>query len=402
MLNESDRAIDTLPEATPLVSAPAGGFAANALRARLREAVSEVFAIDSENILPEDPRVSAIYTGRLLADSETTYAQLDARFAPLDHVATFSIVNNQQVVTALKGRIVVTPRQWWPNALLFALTVFSLFYIGSGFAGADPSLPPLAFLLSGWPYALGVILILGTHELAHYFAARYHKVAVTLPYFIPLPIPGTFGTLGAFIQLREPMRNRKVLLDVGAAGPLAGLIVAIPVLLIGLKTSPVLTSPLTDLLMFKVHAIDYGLEGNSILYALSKILVFGRFLPSGMHDVFINALAQAGWTGLLVTGLNLIPLGQLDGGHALFSLIGERARLLYIPFLMGLAILATFYQTWLLWIVLLLLLGRVYATPLDMITKLDMRRRIIAITALVAFVLVFMPIPGQEVAMHLW
>ncbi len=279
--------------------------------------------------------------------------------------------------------------------MLFVLTIFSLLYVG---ATSEIGLfSRLDQILIGWPYALGVLLILGTHELGHYFAARYHKVAVTLPFFIPLPLPGTLGTLGAFIQLREPMRNRKVLLDIGAAGPLAGLIVAIPVLLIGLKTSPVLLSPVIDLFTLKSQTVIYVLEGNSILYALAKIIVFGRFLPSGMHDVFINQLASAGWTGLLVTGLNLIPVGQLDGGHALYSLIGEQARRLYYPFIVVLALLATVYTGWLIWIVLLFAFGRVYATPLDMITPLNPRRRLIAVIALIVFVLVAMPIPFQEI-----
>lgn len=392
MLNESDRVLEPLAGIAP--PSPASD-----LLSALRSAVSDVFLIETEDN-PSNGQITAIYHGRLLMDSEAAYAQLDARFAGLNHIPTFLVENGRQVVRALKGRIVVKPRPWWPNLLLFALTVFSLLYVGAtSELGID--IRPQQILL-GWPYALGVILILGTHELGHYFAARRHQVAVTLPYFIPLPIPATLGTLGAFIQLREPMRNRKVLLDVGAAGPLAGLIVAIPVLLIGLKTSPVLSSPILDLFMLKTQAAGYTLEGNSILYALAKILVFGRFLPNGMSDVFINQLASAGWTGLLVTGLNLIPLGQLDGGHALYSLVGERARALYFPFLVILAVMATFYTGWFIWIVLLLLLGRVYATPLDMITTLDPRRRAVAVIALIVFVLVFMPIPFQQYVIFRW
>jgi membrane-associated protease RseP (regulator of RpoE activity) len=205
------------------------------------------------------------------------------------------------------------------------------------------------------------------------------------------------GTMGAFIQLREPMRNRRVLLDIGAAGPIAGLIVAIPVLLIGLKTSPILPSPVVDLLMFKTQTAHYSMEGNSLLYIAAKFIVFGRFLPDGMSDVFINQLAWAGWTGLLVTALNLIPVGQLDGGHALYSLLGERARLLYLPSMVLLGAMSVLDTNWLIWLVLLLLLGRIYATPLDMITTLDRRRQIFAIITLIVFFLVFVPFPLQEI-----
>jgi len=148
-----------------------------------------------------------------------------------------------------------------------------------------------------------------------------------------------------------------------------------------------------DLFTLKSQTVAYVLEGNSILYALAKIVTFGHFVPDGMRDVFINQLAQAGWTGLLVTALNLIPIGQLDGGHALYSLIGERARVLFYPALIILALLATIYTGWIIWLILLFALGRLYATPLDMITPLNPGRRAIAVTTLIVFVLVFMPVP---------
>jgi membrane-associated protease RseP (regulator of RpoE activity) len=179
------------------------------------------------------------------------------------------------------------------------------------------------------------------------------------------------------------MRNRKVLLDVGAAGPLTGLVFALPILLIGLATS-------------QVGPVSPGgvVEGNSVLYALSKILIFGQFFPSGGYDVFVNQLAWAGWTGLLVTGLNLMPVGQLDGGHLLYSLIGERARRLYYPFMGALILLVlTGSDAWLFWLVLLFLFGRVYAAPLDMITPLDRRRKWIAVFGLIVFLLTFVPVP---------
>jgi membrane-associated protease RseP (regulator of RpoE activity) len=272
--------------------------------------------------------------------------------------------------------------------VLLVLTIFSLLYTGSRSEGS-------LNLLDGLPYALGLILILGAHELGHYFAARRHKVAVTLPYFIPLPGLSLFGTMGAFIQLREPMRNRRVLFDVGAAGPLIGLLVAVPVLLIGLSTSPLNPSPYIDVFMLKQPFAAWGQEGNSLFYMAAKFLVFGRFLPDGINDVTINQLAFAGWVGLLVTSLNLVPLGQLDGGHVIYSLIGEKARALYLPLLFGLGVLAVLFGEWLFWVILLLFFGRIYATPLDMITTLDQRRRVLAIATLVIFVLVFMPLPFQ-------
>jgi membrane-associated protease RseP (regulator of RpoE activity) len=219
---------------------------------------------------------------------------------------------------------------------------------------------------------------------------------VTLPYFIPLPFISLIGTMGAFIQLRQPMRNRKVLLDVGAAGPLTGLVFAIPILIIGLsmaELTPVLTCARTA-----AEAV-YTYEGDSFLYALAKTLIFGRFVPDGAQDVLLSSsqLAWAGWTGLLVTALNLIPIGQLDGGHVLYALIGERARRLYYPLIIAMFGLTLVSQNWLIWALLLLFLGRVYATPLDTITPLDSRRRWVAVLALLVAVVIFVPAPLASV-----
>jgi membrane-associated protease RseP (regulator of RpoE activity) len=179
------------------------------------------------------------------------------------------------------------------------------------------------------------------------------------------------------------VKNRRALMDIGAAGPWAGMLFAVPILLYGLATSEV-----------GVPGGGY-LEGNSILYALAKIVVFGRFLPSGGQDVLLNSVAWAGWVGTLVTGLNLIPLGQLDGGHVTYVLLGKQAKQLFWPFIIGLALLSFFTgsTTWLFWIVLLFFLGRGYAEPLDDVTELDGKRRVWAVLTLILFILVFIPVP---------
>jgi membrane-associated protease RseP (regulator of RpoE activity) len=195
--------------------------------------------------------------------------------------------------------------------------------------------------------------------------------------------------MGAFIRLKAPVKNRRALLDVGAAGPLAGLCFALPILLYGLATSPVGPLP-TD---------GYIAEGNSLLYLLAKLAIFGRILPSGGIDVSLNQVAWAGWVGLLVTGLNLIPVGQLDGGHVAYVLLGKKARQLFWPIIIGLGALVLLTGTvmWALWIVLLYYFGRFYAEPLDDVTPLDSRRRLVAIFTLFLFVLVFIPIPIRVV-----
>ena len=387
------------------------------LENELRERVSSVLAIENEVFLPADhdstldqPTIAtmgsqlvATFEGTLLLESETAYDTLDALLAPIRHLALFRETKSQpansptrHTIHIITGRIApAKPRPWWPNLLLFIITVLSVLYVGATLAigeigEVNPQLGEqllnniIGELWRGLPYALGLILILGSHELGHYFAARHHKLAVTLPYFIPLPIISLFGTLGAFIQLRQPMKNRKMLLDIGAAGPLTGLIFAVPILFIGLAQAR----------LVPISGFGYY-EGDSLLYAGAKILTFGRFVPDGFVDVSITSsqLAWAGWTGLLVTALNLIPIGQLDGGHVLYSLIGERARKLYFP-LLGIMIALVFVtDVWFIWVLLLLFFGRVYATPLDMITPLDNRRRIIAILAMIVFILVFVPAP---------
>ena len=354
------------------------------IHAQLEQAASSVMDIQQVEHNPAPP-ISVSFTGRLLADSETAFAHVDEQFAALDyHVLLTTNDEGQHVLMALKGRVTPKPRPRWPNAVLLVLTLLSLLFVGALHEAGMREETDLD-VWRGWPYAVSMILILGTHELGHYFAARYHRVSVTLPYFIPAPIG--FGTLGAFIQLREPMRNRKVLFDVGVAGPLAGLVVALPILFIGLATSNIEPLPTEA----------YMLEGDSLLYAVAKYAIFGEWLPSGQEDVFINQLAKAGWTGLFITGLNLIPLGQLDGGHVLFTLLGKRAYRLYYPILGLFLLLSLFNSAWILWTLLLMFLGRAYAVPLDNITQLGRRRRWLGYAAMVIFLLVFVPNPLQTV-----
>jgi len=399
---------------------------AELLQNELRQQVATVMDIQQESFVEPSPteefqpvetglglksHLVATFEGRLLGESEAAYEQLDQQLVPLNHMPVFrptpipkgeSVAESPHTIHIITGRVNPRPTSWWPNLLLFIATLFSVLLVGTYLAIstigdtnavlADQLGNRVFFeLWRGLPYALSLLLILGAHEMGHYFAARHHKLAVTLPYFIPMPIPSLtlIGTLGAFIQLRQPMRNRKTLFDVGAAGPLAGLVFAIPILLIGLSHATVSISQ---------PGVPYIYEGDSLMYAMAKTVVFGQFLPSGGYDVMITSsqLAWAGWTGLLVTALNLIPIGQLDGGHVLYSLLGEKARRLYYPLLIGMGLLALLSNMWLLWVVLLLFFGRIYATPLDMITPLDQRRRILAIVTLVIFVLVFVPAPLTE------
>lgn len=296
---------------------------------------------------------------------------------------------------------IVTP------ALLFVATCVSVLWTGALMTNeyhAPATLPELA---SGWVYALPLMSILLCHELGHYVAARIHGVPASLPYFLPLPVLSPFGTLGAVIGMPERIRSRNALLDIGAAGPLAGMAVALPVLVYGLALSPVQAQP----------SGPYWQEGQSLLYWLLKYLVKGS-IPSG-HDVIVHPTALAGWVGLFVTMINLIPWGQLDGGHIAFALLGPLqnrvARLVrWGVFGVFLYNLVTFVGpvlmqqsplplagainnslTWLVWFGLLSLLGRVMGPdhpPVEAGALTPARRRV-AVACLALFVLLFMPTP---------
>ena len=353
----------------------------------LRDDIADLFQV-ADTTLDQPEQGFVRFRGRFLRDPADCFDDLRERF---ERYGFTPKINEQDGLTA----IVAMPYVFQPKAsnrvinyiLLFA-TILSTLFVGASYAAN--SVDEMFMLWRGWPFSLSIMLILGAHEMGHYFAARYHNVPVTLPYFIPMPAPGSFGTFGAFIQLKAPVKNKRALLDVGAAGPWAGILFAVPILFIGLATSEVLPLP---------TAVAYQLEGNSILYAAMKYIVFGRFLPAGGVDVHLNQVAWAGWVGLLVTSLNLIPVGQLDGGHVAFVLLGERAKLLFWPVIisLGTLVILTGTLTWVLWIGLLFFLGRRYAVPLDEVTQLDPRRRVFAILTLLLFFLVFIPIPLQIV-----
>jgi len=272
------------------------------------------------------------------------------------------------------------------------------------------------WLTRGPVFAATLMSILVTHELGHYIAARRHRVDVSVPYFIPLPFVG-LGTLGAVIRMRAPIERRDALVDVGASGPLAGLAVALPLLVIGLCASPVAALP---------EGWTGLSEGNSLLYLGLKFLTKGRLLPDGPVDVQLSDMAFAAWTGLLLTFINLIPIGQLDGGHVAAALLGERQERL-APWLhralgaIGLGVVVVlFFEAraagrtplgslgygaigavpWLVWILLIAFMRRAaggrYHPPVGP-EPLSASRRALCILVGVVFVLLFTPVPMSEV-----
>jgi membrane-associated protease RseP (regulator of RpoE activity) len=380
--------------------------------------VSRYMKID--NITAGDTKQNYLmrYRGRLIGEPAETYDQVAARLRPYGITPLFRKDKEQHAILLVQGIINPKPSNPWTNLVLFILTVFSVIFAGTLFTYTGP-LPDdilgmvrtiLENLRIGLPFAISLLAILLAHEFGHFLAGRYHKAHVTLPYFIPFPL-SPFGTMGAFIQLKEPPKNKRVLLDIGLAGPIAGLVVAIPILLFGLSLSHVAPIQIAPGQAFQI-------EGNSLFYLLSKFLIFRQWLPTpssfdglppllywvryfftgqplpiGGLDVMIHPIAWAGWAGLLVTALNLIPAGQLDGGHLLYTLLGKRAQVLWPIVLGALVLLGIAWHGWWLWALLILIMGRLYAEPLDQITQLDRSRAVMAVLGLVIFILVFTPVP---------
>ena len=289
---------------------------------------------------------------------------------------------------------------------LFLATCGSTLWVGAQMEGA--TMESVVDLWRGWPFALPLMSILLAHEMGHYVAGRIHGVDVSLPYFIPMPMT-LLGTMGAVIRIRGRIRSRNALLDVGAAGPLAGMAIALPVVIYGLATSPVEALP---------DGADaaYVIEGRSVLY-LALLHGLHGSIPAG-HDIMLTSTALAGWAGLLVTMINLLPFGQLDGGHVAYSLLGRRQDgisrwvLRSLPFLAVGVSLAYLFPSWLagapkpilasnalagtqwlMWGVVLYLMTRVAGSdhPPTEDDQLSRRRRWIAIATLALFAVLFMP-----------
>jgi membrane-associated protease RseP (regulator of RpoE activity) len=292
----------------------------------------------------------------------------------------------------------------WLHFLLFGLTLISMQVTSMNFYGGAPP----GHTLAGYAayQALSLLGILLVHELGHYIAARLHRVPASPPYFLPLPLLGFFGTLGAVITMDDRIRSRKALLDIGAAGPIAGMVVALPVLAWGLKLSEV--APLGE---------HYMQEGQSILYWLMKRLVLGP-IPEG-HDVQLHPMAFAGWGGMMLTMINLLPWGQLDGGHIAFALFGEQQNrfarwvrrgmlaafayniyVFVVPVLLGrssqgwdAAIMSS--TSWLVWYGVTGIMSRVSGPehPPFEPEPLGRGRQLVAVGCLLLFVLLFLPTP---------
>jgi membrane-associated protease RseP (regulator of RpoE activity) len=282
------------------------------------------------------------------------------------------------------------PQRIWLHLLLLGLTFATTTVVG-GFAFADlPEGLQIASLLqllvhpalirAGLSFSIPLLAILLTHEMGHYLACRRHRLDATLPYFIPAPVG--IGTFGAFIRIRSAIRSKRELLDVGAAGPLAGFLICVPVLFLGIALSrPVAELPATGYVVF----------GEPIAFHLVTRLLYPGLPENG--DIFLHPTGFAAWFGLFATALNLLPFGQLDGGHISYALFGRLQRRYSWPLLLVLIALGFKWTGWFVWVAVALVMGVRHPWVPDEAQPLDRRRRLVAWACIVVFALCFTPEP---------
>jgi len=259
-------------------------------------------------------------------------------------------------------------RRAWLHLLLFLLTIASTWITG------------------GAGYSIAVMLILLGHELGHYFMSRIYGIRATLPFFIPFPLP-PFGTLGAVIRMGGVVSSRKALFDVGVAGPLMSLCLSIPAIIAGLSLSEVIPSS-----QIKEGTLRLA---DPLLFSIIQHLVLGQ-IPEH-HDVILHPIGYAGWVGLFVTALNLLPVGQLDGGHIAYAIFGKRSRTVFVLAIAFMACITVFYNPgWFLLLILIIFFGFRHPAPLDDETPLDGKRKFLGGITFLAFVLSFTPAPFPE------
>jgi membrane-associated protease RseP (regulator of RpoE activity) len=319
------------------------------------------------------------FRGNLLAQPDTAVAILRQRLEPAGFLPLLPSTREILILPIPAGAKRGVAEKPWPQILLLVTTIFTTLFVGALGQGADPFTDPTS-LLTGFPFSVSLLSILGVHEMGHYLTARRYGVQVTLPYFIPAPVG--LGTFGAFIKMRSPVVDRRSLFDIGIAGPLAGLILAIPVLMIGLRLSEIVPSG---------GRLGVSL-GSPLLFTLLQEMVLGP-IPEG-KDVLLHPVAFAGWIGLFVTALNLLPLGQLDGGHIAYALVGRQSEKLAFVTAAVLALLGlTFWLGWLFWAFLGFMLGFRHPQPMNDVTPLDPKRRLLGLGALILLFCLITPSP---------
>jgi membrane-associated protease RseP (regulator of RpoE activity) len=267
------------------------------------------------------------------------------------------------------------------HIVLFVLTLLSTLAAGALQRGADFISEP-SRLAEGIPFSFTLMAILLSHELSHYFASQYHRTRATLPYFIPAPT--FFGTFGAFIKMKSPIMSRKALIDIGASGPIVGFLFSVVACAVGLS--------LSEFVVPAAYESEVLTLGNSALFAVLSDVFMGT--PPEGHDILLHPIAFAGWIGLFITFLNLLPIGQLDGGHVAFALLGQRHSTLSMVLVVVLAVVGiNLWFGWAIWAALMVALGLRHPPIMNWEVPLDPRRRFVGWLSLFIFAITFIPQP---------
>jgi len=364
---------------------------------RLRQTVSTYFPVYDTRLGPQSV-LFAVYVDR--AQLESKFEALRRELDGLGYIPILRRETGEEFVEVVR-RPRSGPRRPWINLVLLGATVATTVFAGAmlwlTYVG-QLVLGPVDFLYGAIYFAAPLLSILGVHELAHYVVARRRHLDASLPYFIPIPPPYILGTFGAFVSIRGPFPDRKTLFDVGVSGPLAGFAMSIPIALLGLSLS--VHSPVVPANYCgpSILGQSYGnlLVGPSLLWTL-----LSAFFPSSI--ISLHPLALAGWVGILVTAINLLPAGQLDGGHVFRAVFGERARYVSYAAAAMLFGLGLFYLGWILFGFVVLLIGVRHPPPLNDTTRLDRKRHAVGIAAAVllvsGFVLVPLSIPPGSISL---
>lgn len=361
-----------------------------------RPIVSDYMTIEEHDfgMAPAAKRMGLIFRGKLLQPAAEVYPALSEKIEAKGFTLFLQRTANKDEVLVVEGQVLHRniKTRWWFHLGLLLVTIVTTIAAGATFVGYDLDSMRAALETSntvtlrqiyngGRQFAFPLLLILGVHEMGHYVAARLHGVKVTLPFFIPLPLfsaaPLSLGTMGAVIFITSPFKNRKMLFDIGLAGPLAGLIVAIPLFLTGLEARPATGIPLEWLQQLQIDRVSVPL----FLEQVSRIVYNERQVELIDRAVFFrHPQALAAWFGALLTFLNLLPLGQFDGGHVAYALFGRRVAWPLAIMVAALCImlgLMGFWGAWLIWPVFALLTGLRHPPPHDDITPLGLPRMIL-------------------------
>jgi membrane-associated protease RseP (regulator of RpoE activity) len=320
---------------------------------------------------------------------EEKFESLRLMLSEKQYIPMIRFEHGEHIIYIIKKPKSKKRKSVWINIILLVATVFTTTLAGAlQWIDIDQvdwiNMFSFTYLWQGFIFfSVPLLLILGVHEMGHYYASKKHHVDASLPYFIPLPPPFLLGTFGALISTREPIPNRKALLDIGIAGPLCGFLVAIPVSLIGY-------------FLMQQHPLVVPSTGANMVLLPPLLLQWMGSLFSIPENAIIHPTMFAGWVGIFLTAVNLLPAGQLDGGHVARALLKEKHKYISWVVVFVLVALSFFYTGWLMFaIIILLFIGTQHQPPLNEITPLDTKRKLLGLIIIIIFVLSFAPIPFQ-------